>query len=217
MVPDLLTKIDWLVLSKAPVPGRVKTRLIPHIGEQQATDLYLSLLSRLFEALSQLKKKGIGQTSLWVSGDQNHAAFEPWVGIAEFHVQPEGDLGVKMFTAVEASLQQNRIPILIGVDVPMLDVEYLSMAAQSLLENDLVISPAEDGGYGLLGIQPSLKGSFEQLFENKVWGTDSVYADTQTDLKALQQQGFNWAELPMVWDVDEPEDVKRFQTLVAAV
>ena len=99
---------------------------------------------------------------------------------------------------------------MIGVDVPMLDVEYLSKAAQALIENDLVISPAEDGGYGLLGINQSIKGGYKQLFENKTWGTDSVYANTKADLEALKQQGFDWAKLPMVWDLDEPEDVKRY-------
>jgi len=210
MVLDPLAKIDWLVLTKTPVPGTVKTRLIPHLDEQQATDLYLSLLSRLYNTLSTLKQQGIGSTSLWVSGDQHHAAFEPWKNIADFHSQPEGDLGIKMAAAVQASLQQGRLPILIGVDVPVLDVEYLVMAARSLLENDLVISPAEDGGYGLLG----LKQFHPQLFENKDWGTDSVFADTRADLATLKQQGFNWAELPMVWDVDEPEDVERLNIMM---
>jgi rSAM/selenodomain-associated transferase 1 len=206
MVPEQLKKVDWLVLTKAPVPGTVKTRLIPHLGEQQATDLYLSLLRRLYNTLCELKQRDIGSTSLWISGDQKHPAFEPWQEIADFHTQPEGDLGIKMAAAVQASLQQDRLPILIGVDVPMLDVEYLSKAAQALLEHDLVISPAEDGGYGLLG----MKQCHPQLFENKVWGTDSVLADTYADLATFKQQGFNWAELPTVWDVDEVADVERY-------
>jgi len=210
MVPEQLKKIDWLVLTKAPVSSTVKTRLIPHLGEQQATDLYLSLLRRLYNTLCELKQRGIGSTSLWISGDQKHPAFEHWQEIADFHTQPEGDLGIKMAAAVQASLQRGRLPILIGVDVPMLDVEYLSKAAQELLEHDLVISPAEDGGYGLLGINQSIKGGYKQLFENKTWGTDSVYANTKADLEALKQQGFDWAKLPMVWDLDEPEDVKRY-------
>ena len=210
MVPEQLAKIDWLVLTKAPIPGIVKTRLIPHLGERQATDLYLSLLKRLYNTLCELKQRGIGSTSLWISGDRNHPAFEWWKDIAEFYSQPEGDLGIKMAAAVQASLQRGRLPILIGVDVPMLDVEYLSKAAQALLENDLVISPAEDGGYGLLG----LKQFHSQLFESKVWGTDSVFADTRAELAALKQQGFNWAELPTVWDVDEIADVERYRSLI---
>ena len=206
MVPEQLKKIDWLVLTKAPVSSTVKTRLIPHLGEQQATDLYLSLLRRLYNTLSTLKRQGIGSTSIWISGDQRHPAFEPWQEIAEFYTQPEGDLGIKMAAAVQASLQRYRLPILIGVDVPMLDVEYLSKAAQALLENDLIISPAEDGGYGLLGMTQF----HPQLFENKAWGTDSVLADTCADLATLKQQGFNWTELPTVWDVDEVADVERY-------
>jgi len=206
MVPEQFKKIDWLVLTKAPVPGTVKTRLIPYLGEQQATDLYLSLLSRLYSTLLEFKQQGIGSTSLWISGDQNHHAFECWKDLAEFHAQPDGDLGIKMATAVQSSLQLNRIPVLIGVDVPVLDVEYLSKAAQALLENDIVISPAEDGGYGLLG----LTQFHPQLFESKDWGTDSVFADTRADLAVLKQQGFNWAELPTVWDVDEVADVERY-------
>ena len=207
--PFSLSEVDWVVLTKAPVPGTVKTRLIPHIGEQQATDLYLNLLQRLFDTLAELQTQGIGKTALWVSGNQQHSAFEPWKNIAEFYTQTEGGLGVKMASAVQASLAQGRIPILIGVDVPMLDVKYLTNAAKTLQQQDLVISPAEDGGYGLLG----MKRFHSQLFANKIWGTDSVYPDTQIDLINLQQQGLRWQALAKVWDVDEAEDVTRYHAL----
>ena len=69
----------------------------------------------------------------------------------------------------------------------------------------MVISPAEDGGYGLLG----MKQFYTELFENKLWGTDSVFAETQRDIQSLE---ISSKYLPQVWDVDEPEDVARWLT-----
>ena len=206
--------IEWIVLSKTPIPGLVKTRLIPALGEQNACDIYGQLLTRLENTLRELRSIEKSHIALWIAGDCEHEAFRSWADIATVYKQPAQDdltcnnlasidLGVRMAIAVKSALTRGRIPILIGVDVPDLDVPYLVNCLQQLETHDLVISPAEDGGYGLLG----MKQFYTKLFENKAWGTDSVFAETQRDIQGLD---ISAKYLSQVWDVDEPEDVARW-------
>ncbi|NRA23027.1 MAG: glycosyltransferase [Oleispira sp.] len=200
--------VEWIVLSKAPLPGLVKTRLISTLGEQGACDLYRQLLNRLENTLKNLIADNIGQVALWVAGDAEHDAFHSWLGFATFYQQPSlADLGDRMAMAVQSSLSRDCIPILLGVDVPDLNETYLMNCLQQLENHELVISPAEDGGYGLLG----MKQFYSELFTKKAWGTNKVFARTKSDIKNLK---LNVSYLPQVWDVDEAEDVKRFKKLM---
>jgi rSAM/selenodomain-associated transferase 1 len=207
--------IEWVVLTKAPFPGLVKTRLIAELGEQGACDVYEQLLARLCVSLTDVIVKrsptslsdvARSQVALWIAGNTDHKAFEPWSGLATFYTQPEtGDLGERMALAVQSSLARGFIPVLIGVDVPDLDEAYLTHCLRQLQNHDLVISPAADGGYGLLG----MKQFYPELFVNKQWGTASVFAMTKGDIDKL---GIEAAYLSEVWDVDEPADVKRWMS-----
>lgn len=200
--------IEWIVLTKAPVPGLVKTRLIPALGERSACDLYMQLLDRMQGTLQAVINQSESQAAVWVAGDSEHETFKPWKSFASFYQQPsEGDLGVRMAMAVQSSLARGYTPILIGVDVPDLDEGYLLDCLKQLEHSDVVISPAEDGGYGLLG----MKQFHSELFQHKAWGTETVFRDTELDLAALKlQNNLSAAILPEVWDVDEPADVERF-------
>lgn len=196
--------VEWIVLSKAPVPGLVKTRLIPALGQQGACDVYLQLLVRLENTLKTLVVKNETQVALWIAGDAEHDAFKSWSSFATLYQQPEAaNLGERMAVAVESSLARGCIPVLIGVDVPDLTEKYLTNCLEQLRLHDVVISPAEDGGYGLFG----MKQFYSEVFKEKTWGTDAVFQQTQLDLKALE---IKTAYLPKVWDVDEIEDVGRF-------
>ena len=204
-------KIEWIVLTKAPVAGLVKTRLIPALGEQGACDLYEQLLVRLQGTLISVSSTHSSQVALWVAGDAEHEAFRSWSSLATFYQQPKGsdgkiELGERMAMAVKSSLARGFIPVLIGVDVPDLDEAYLINCLAQLKSHDLVISPAEDGGYGLLG----MKQFYPELFVNKHWGTDTVFESTKSDIVELT---INAAYLPRVWDVDEFADVERFRAL----
>lgn len=209
--PSKNQAVEWIVLSKAPVAGLVKTRLIPAMGEQAACDVYTQLLARLENTLRNLIAHEGGSIALWIAGDCDHESFKPWVDIADFYSQPDSslpavDLGVRMAMAVQSSLSRGRIPILIGVDVPDLTEVYLKNCLTQLKSHDLVISPAEDGGYGLLG----MKRFYAELFEDKLWGTNSVFDATCENIDRLN---INSGYLPKVWDVDEIADVERFWLL----
>jgi len=202
-------KFEWVVLSKAPIAGLVKTRLIPALGEQGACDVYKQLLTRLRESLSEVLADTplTSQVALWIAGDSDHEAFKSWSSLATFYQQPSaGDLGERMALAVQSSLARGCIPILIGVDVPDLDKKYLKNCLTQFKKYDLVISPAEDGGYGLLGMTQF----YSALFVNKFWGSDTVFQSTKSDIEKLK---INTAYLLKVWDVDEVADVERFRLI----
>jgi len=201
-------RVEWVVLTKAPIPGLVKTRLIPALGEQKACEIYEQLLVRMQTTLQRVVSKSSSQVALWVAGDIEHEAFNPWAKFVSFYQQPDvGDLGDRMAMAVQSSLARGYIPVLIGIDVPDLDEAYLTDCIKQLENHDLVVSPAEDGGYGLLG----MKQFYPELFVNKRWGTESVFESTRSDIVELN---IDAAYLPRVWDVDEFVDVERFQCLV---
>ncbi len=205
-------EVEWIVLSKAPVVGLVKTRLISVLGEQGACDVYCQLLHRLERTLSNFIANHGGHVALWVAGDCEHEAFQSWIRFSTLYQQPAqdasagADLGQRMALAVQSALARGRLPVLIGVDVPSLDESYLMNCLRQLQHHDLVISPAEDGGYGLLG----MKQFYPELFLTKDWGTHTVFSDTHLDIENLNIRA---AYLPMVWDVDEAKDVQRFQLL----
>jgi glycosyltransferase A (GT-A) superfamily protein (DUF2064 family) len=96
--------------------------------------------------------------------------------------------------------------VLIGTDCPPLDGDYLARALAAMADRDAVLGPAEDGGYVLLGLWRAAP----ELFADMPWGTDRVAALTRQRMAAL---GWRWAELPMLWDLDRPEDLARYRAL----
>jgi uncharacterized protein len=191
------------ILAKAPTAGAVKTRLIPALGAEGAAALHARLIERTVETACAA---GIGPVTLWVTPGPPHAYFTALasrfpIGLA---VQPDGDLGVRMLAACQAAAAP---VIVIGTDCPALTPSHLHQAADVLREgNDVVVTPAEDGGYVLIGSrQPQ-----PNLFADMTWGTDTVMAETRT---RLARDRLRWRELPLLWDVDRPEDLARLRTL----
>jgi len=97
--------------------------------------------------------------------------------------------------------------MLVGTDCPVLDVAYLAQAAAALDDHDAVFGPVEDGGYVLVGLARSV-----DAFTGISWSTPETMAATRAKLIAL---GCRWHELPVLWDVDEPCDLLRWQALAA--
>ena len=103
------------------------------------------------------------------------------------------------------ALRRHPGAILIGSDCPALRPADLRAAARALRGNaDAVLSPAEDGGYALIGVRRAARG----LFQGVEWGSARVLAQTRLRLKRLR---WRWRELRTVWDVDRPEDVARLR------
>jgi rSAM/selenodomain-associated transferase 1 len=191
------------MLARAPVAGRVKTRLIPALGAQGACDLQQLLLERAL----QLPAHGFSERFLWLDDlpDAKLQALAQRLGWTLVE-QPAGDLGERMRCIAILGLAESDAVILIGNDCPALDGDYLQAACSALQEQPVAIGPAEDGGYVLLG----LRSMDATLFSDMPWGTEQVLAMT---LQRLQQLDWHPALLPTLWDVDRPEDLSRLAAL----
>jgi uncharacterized protein len=191
------------MLARAPVAGRVKTRLIPALGEQGACDLQQLLLERALH----LPADGFSERFLWLD-DLPSAELQALAKTLGWTLveQPAGDLGERMRRIATLGLLQSDAVVLIGNDCPALDGDYLRAACNGLQQRSVVIGPAEDGGYVLLG----LRDMHASLFGDMPWGTEHVLNAT---LARLQQLDWHPLLLPALWDVDRPEDLCRLAAL----
>lgn len=188
-----------LVFAKAPVAGFAKTRLARDIGAAGAARLASRMLS---ETVAQAVGAAIGPVEICCAPDTGHRQFgalRAGFGV-ELSEQGEGDLGQRMWRALERSLRHHRHVLLVGTDAPGLVASVLADAARALTTHDAVVVPALDGGYVLLGVARALPS----LFRDIDWGTDAVMAQTR---RRLFQSGLRHAELAPIADVDEVADL----------
>lgn len=194
-----------LVFARRPVPGRVKTRLIARFGAAGATALHLELLRLTLKAAAQLS--GVSRELWWDRAGQGNAEKDlaARFGMAE-RQQVEGDLGVRMHSALASALARAPAAVLIGSDCPGQDTDYLRDSFGALVSHDAVIGPAADGGYVLIG----LRRPEPRLFADMPWGSTQILAWTRERLTAL---GWRWQELAPRHDVDCPEDLANYPEL----
>lgn len=192
---------DCLIIqfAREPVVGAVKTRMIPHLSPQEACALHSELVLRTAATLVGV---ALGPVELWVAGDGQHALFERCLGLglACLKGQQGGDLGGRMYHALADGLDRFERVLLVGSDCPGMDADYLARAAAALDRADVVLGPAMDGGYVLIGARRLAP----EVFEGIAWGTSAVLAETTQRLRGL---GLRWAELPPLRDIDRPEDL----------
>jgi rSAM/selenodomain-associated transferase 1 len=190
-----------IVFSRAPLPGRAKTRLHAVLGPHGAAAFQARLTGR---ALATARATGFA-LELCCTPHPRGAFF---AGCrrrfgARLSAQGAGGLGERMHRALERGLQRHRVVLLMGADCPSLRVSQLRTAASALMGgHDAVFAPAEDGGYALIGVTRRAK----QLFQGVEWGTSRVMDQTRLRLREL---GWRWTELHTVWDVDRPADYAR--------
>jgi len=194
-----------LVFAKPPIPGYAKTRLMPALGAEGAAALHSKLVDRVLKNLSNSEAWDV---QLWGAGDVNHSFFTLCQNKYQlsFYEQRGENLGDRMFNAMRTALESYEKVVIIGTDCPLLDREVVEHAFQGLNYNQVVINPAEDGGYVLLG----LKAIDSKIFANVNWGTASVADQTFRNLLNL---GWDYTVLPTLWDIDRPEDLAKLETL----
>jgi len=189
-----------LVFARAPEAGRVKTRLAPLLGEEGAARLHAQLVER---TLKTAVAAGFANVDLVCSPGIKGEFFKKMqkrYGV-RLRSQGRGNLGDRMYRA----LRRHPGAVLIGSDCPSLRPADLRAAARALRSGaDAVLSPAEDGGYALIG----LRRASRRLFDGIPWGGPAVLERTRARLRRL---GWQWKELRTVWDVDRPEDVARLR------
>jgi rSAM/selenodomain-associated transferase 1 len=189
------------ILAKAPVAGFVKTRLIPALGAEGAATLQERLIER---AVETAHAAAVGPVTVWITPAAPHPYFAALKSRHQIKLaaQPEGDLGARMLAACAAP---GAPAIVIGTDCPAATPAHLREAADVLRKGtDVVVIPAEDGGYVLIGSRRPQPG----LFADMTWSTDTVMAETRRRLARL---GLSWREPAQLWDVDRPEDIERLR------
>jgi rSAM/selenodomain-associated transferase 1 len=202
------------VFAKAPMAGRVKTRLIPLLGEAGAAQAQRAMTQH---ALTIAGMAAPSQISLWTDGDHDH----PFLlecdrrFNATRHRQCEGDLGRRMANCFEVLLPEHRHVVLIGTDCPVLSVLDLQQADAALQRGArMTFTPAEDGGYVLVGMRrtegEATWQATQAAFGAITWSTDAVMAQTRAALATLGWSAQrDWVELAAKWDVDTPADYLR--------
>jgi len=187
--------------AKAPQLGRVKTRMQPVLSEQQSLALHCQLVQRTHRAIH---RAALCQSQLWVSGEDRDGFFQSLEPLPEIKHQQGADLGERMHRAIAAGLQQKRAVVLIGSDCPAINSDYLRKAFVALNSVDLVLGPAADGGYVLIG----MKQTEPKVFEGVDWSTSRVLAQTRAKVSALM---LSHHELPRLNDIDRPEDLAHLE------
>lgn len=190
-----------LIFAKAPEPGRVKTRLIPSLGLRGAAELHARLLA---DTVFRIASARLAPVEVWCAPDPLR---DPFPELAEryglgLYRQQGADLGERMHGAAINALGRGSSVVLVGTDCPPMDGAYLHRAMASLKGRDAVLGPAEDGGYGLLGI----KRAARELFRDIPWGGERVAEITRERMRRL---AWDFEDLPQLWDVDRPEDLGR--------
>jgi rSAM/selenodomain-associated transferase 1 len=197
-----------LVFCKAPIPGQVKTRLIPSLSKFAAADLHCQLTESTFQRLNNINAYTM---ELWCSPNVNHAFF---VSLSDnYNVdrfqQTGNDLGEKMHLAFCDALTRYRFVVIIGCDCPSLTQADIQEAFLKLQTGcHCILGPAEDGGYVLIGLRQPVP----TIFDNMPWGTDKVLGLTRQRLNAAP---LTCHEIQTQWDIDTPEDLRRYQALIA--
>ena len=185
-----------VLFTRYPTPGEAKTRLIGALGADGAAALHRRLTEH---TLAAVRASGL-PFEIRATGAPP-IAFTRWLGDVPVVDQGEGDLGARLVAAGPP------YPTLfIGADAPDLTPAHLLGAAAAMTGAEAVIGPAEDGGYWLLG----LTRAADTLFKAMPWGTDRVFAETMARMDLL---GISPAVLPMLADLDRPEDLARWPDL----
>ncbi|MBD2717017.1 TIGR04282 family arsenosugar biosynthesis glycosyltransferase [Microvirga sp. STR05] len=191
-----------LIFARHPELGRVKTRLAAAIGPEAALAVYRELLAHTRAATEQLQV----HKTVWLAEPPATPSATPdlWAGY-EQQLQLPGDLGTKMQMAFSHAFANGaRAAIIIGTDCPGLTAALVQEAFVALATHEVVIGPAEDGGYYLLG----MKEVCTDLFLRKSWSTNSVLPHTLADADRL---GLQVKQLPMLRDVDDATDLAAWR------
>jgi len=191
-------------MAKAPLPGKVKTRLVPHLSLVEAAEFADCLLK---DRLAEMEKLDSCDRALAYSPADARPLFETrCCGPFLLFPQTDGDLGQRIRSIFHQKFAEGYGAIvIIGTDIPDL-TKAVVLEGFSQLESkdtDLILGPAEDGGYYLIG----MKRLHHELFENIPWSTDSVLRMT-TDI--ARKKGLQLSLLDTLQDIDTIQDIRSY-------
>jgi rSAM/selenodomain-associated transferase 1 len=193
-----------IIFVRNPVSGKVKTRLAKQLGDEVALSVYKKLLGHTHSVLSDIAADCfvfyadyINKNDLWENN------------LYHKRLQSGNDLGERMKNAFEFLFEKNyNKVVIIGSDCFELSRRIIEEALTKLETTQIVIGPANDGGYYLLG----MSAFYPTAFNNKPWSSDTVFKDTIDDIILA---GCSYYTLPTLSDVDTAEDLKKFPELLS--
>lgn len=194
------------IFVRTPVEGTVKTRLVPPLSTEDACALYLGFLADLFRRVQRLKSVRV---TVFHAGEELDAlsALVPkgWT----LAPQEGADLGERLVAASRHLLGGGARAVIIGSDSPDLPIQYIRRAFQRLKHKDVVLGPATDGGYYLVG----LRAAAPAVFAGVSWGGDTVLRQTVGNIRNC---GLTLHVLPMWYDVDTEPSLRLLETMMEA-
>ncbi|MBW4615705.1 MAG: TIGR04282 family arsenosugar biosynthesis glycosyltransferase [Desmonostoc vinosum HA7617-LM4] len=200
-----IQKQHLIIFTRYPEPGKTKTRLIPVLGNVGAANLQQQMTEHTVLQARELQKETAISPEVRFAGG-NVQLMQDWLGLGlVYQPQSGGDLGDRMIKSLADALKSGaEYVIIIGTDCPELNAQILATAFEQLHTHDLILGPAIDGGYYLIGLRQPIA----ELFANIEWGTNQVFQQTMGIAEKLNL--LHW-ELPVLADVDRPEDLPIWQ------
>ncbi|MGP1375440.1 MAG: TIGR04282 family arsenosugar biosynthesis glycosyltransferase [Almyronema sp.] len=196
-----------IVFTRYPTPGQTKTRLISALGEMGAADLQRQMTEHTLKQVQACQRMRSLTVEICFTG-ATQTAMQAWLGSQWcYRLQGAGDLGDRLLRAFERAAKTGcRRTVAIGIDCPGLNANCLNQAFEQLGDRDLVLGPATDGGYYLIGLQQPQP----TLFKAISWGTSAVLSQT---VAAATQAALSIAYLEVLQDVDYPQDLAVWEAV----
>ena len=192
-----------IIFARNPEKGKVKTRLAKDIGEKAALEIYKFLLNHTYSITKDLT---VDKVIFYADAFPKRDIFAP--EIFSKKLQKGNGLGEKMENAFRDAFSENyKRVILIGSDLPDLTKADLEDAFLQLKKSDVVIGPAKDGGYYLIG----MKSLNSKVFKNKAWSTASVLKSTLEDFKKVDLKLLSTLnDVDVLSDIDDNSELRKF-------
>ncbi|MEA5551292.1 TIGR04282 family arsenosugar biosynthesis glycosyltransferase [Anabaena cylindrica UHCC 0172] len=205
-------KQHLIIFTRYPESGKTKTRMIPALGDVGAANLQRQMTEYTIKQVKELQKTSAISVEVRFAGG-NLQLMQDWLGLdLVYNCQGEGDLGERIVRSLADAFNKSaEYVIIIGTDCPGVNSQILATAFEQLKSFDLVLGPAIDGGYYLIGLQQPIP----ELFSHIDWGTAQVCRQT---IEIVEKLNLYFVYLPTLADVDRPEDLPVWeQTLTGNV
>ncbi|MCO5387646.1 MAG: TIGR04282 family arsenosugar biosynthesis glycosyltransferase [Desulfosporosinus sp.] len=188
-----------ILMTRVPVPGKTKTRLMPHLSAEECAGFHEACLKDIIKVQRELKKPA----NIFYSEKLTEKFMTMFPKESQFISQEGDNLGERMSQAFRISLQDYKFTLMVGSDLPHLTVRLLQSAFEALEQHDVVLGPALDGGYYLIG----LKQFIPDLFTGITWGSSEVFRQT---IERVHSLGLSYRLLQTMQDLDTIEDLRVY-------
>jgi len=202
----LISKERLIIFTRYPKIGTTKTRLIPLLGAEDAADLQRQMTEHTLSRMMGLTASNDLTIEIRYDGGNEHL-MRRWLGSEfEYASQGDGDLGCRMQRAFEDAFKTGTVAVvIIGTDIPDVTAVDVTSAFAVLKQKKMVLGPAKDGGYYLIGLQQNaFSPAVGELFTGITWGAHDVLKKT---LNISRHLGLSYSLLKEMDDVDRPEDI----------